>query len=52
LACLSYNYVTPVKLQDGREDVLKRGVPGKEIHTEIAALGEYAGIYSTPNIFL
>lgn len=40
---LSYNYVAPVRLADGREAVLKLGVPRDEIRTEIEALRIYDG---------
>jgi len=40
---LSYNYVTPVKVQDGTEAVLKLGVPSAETHAEIETLREFAG---------
>lgn len=40
---LSYNYVMPALRSDGSEAVLKLGVPGRELQTEIAALEYYAG---------
>lgn len=40
---LSYNYVVPVVRADGTEAVLKLGVPGRELLTEMTALENYAG---------
>jgi streptomycin 6-kinase len=40
---LSFNYVAPATQADGREVVLKVGVPRQELNTEIAALQLYAG---------
>ncbi len=40
---LSYNYVAPVKTADGKEAVLKLGVPRNELITEIEALRLYDG---------
>jgi streptomycin 6-kinase len=40
---LSFNFVAPVIFADGKEAVLKMGVPSKEIDTEIAALNLYRG---------
>jgi streptomycin 6-kinase len=40
---LSYNYAAPVRLADGRQAVLKLGVPRNEILTEIEALRLYDG---------
>ncbi len=40
---LSYNYVTPVLLRDGREAVLKLGVPHREARSEMEALAFYGG---------
>ncbi len=40
---LSYNYVAPARRADGREVVLKLGVPQRELWTEIDALRLYAG---------
>ena len=40
---LSINYVTPAKMSNGREVVIKLGVPSKEIGAEIAALSHFAG---------
>jgi streptomycin 6-kinase len=38
---LSYNYVAPVRMEDGTEAVIKLGVPSKEITTELTALRLY-----------
>lgn len=43
LVPLSYNYVTPATRGDGREVILKVGVPHPELRTEIAALRLYDG---------
>lgn len=40
---LSYNYVAPALLADGRELMLKLGVPRPELSHEIAALQQYDG---------
>ncbi len=40
---LSYNFVVPVRLEDGREAVLKLGIPNPELVSEIEALRIYAG---------
>ncbi len=40
---LSFNYVCPAVRSDGREVVLKLGVPERELLTEIEALGLYGG---------
>jgi len=40
---LSYNYVAPAVRANGREVVLKAGVPNPELLTEIAALRHYDG---------
>jgi streptomycin 6-kinase len=40
---LSYNYVTPATRTDGTAVVLKLGVPGSVIDTEMAALRHYDG---------
>lgn len=40
---LSYNYVAPATRANGTAVVLKLGVPGSVIETEIAALRHYAG---------
>ncbi|MGE5602293.1 MAG: aminoglycoside phosphotransferase family protein [Nitrososphaerales archaeon] len=40
---LSYNYVAPGILTDGREVVVKLGVPNPELTTEIEALRRYDG---------
>jgi streptomycin 6-kinase len=40
---LSYNYVAPVMCADGREAVLKAGVPHRLLRNEIAALRHYDG---------
>lgn len=40
---LSYNYVAPATMGDGREVVLKLGVPCDELVTEIEALRLYGG---------
>lgn len=40
---LSYNYVAPATTNDGREVVLKLGIPREEIVTEIEALRLYDG---------
>lgn len=40
---LSYNYVAPATANDGREVVLKLGVPREELVTEIEALRLYGG---------
>ncbi|HMA33266.1 MAG TPA: aminoglycoside phosphotransferase family protein [Chloroflexia bacterium] len=40
---LSYNYVAPATRADGTPVVLKVGVPGRELLTEIAALQLYEG---------
>ena len=40
---LSYNYVAPAVDEQGREVILKLGVPDKETITEIAALNHYGG---------
>ena len=40
---LSYNYVGPAVRADGTEVVLKLGVPGKEIASEVEALRAYDG---------
>lgn len=40
---LSYNFVAPVVLQDGRNAVLKLGVPGVEWQRELAAIQVFAG---------
>lgn len=42
-AQLSYNYVAPATLADGRKIVLKLGVPRDELTTEIEALRLYNG---------
>jgi streptomycin 6-kinase len=42
-ADLTYNYVAPAFTADGREVVLKLGVPTLELRTEIAALRHYDG---------
>ena len=42
-AGLSYNYVAPARMPDGREIVLKLGVPCDELTTEIEALRLYDG---------
>lgn len=42
-ANLTYNYVAPAATADGREVVLKLGVPTPELRTEIAALRHYDG---------
>jgi streptomycin 6-kinase len=42
-ANLSYNYVAPATTRDGREVVLKLGVPRDELLTEIEALRLYGG---------
>ncbi|WP_240762981.1 aminoglycoside phosphotransferase family protein [Paenibacillus thalictri] len=40
---LSYNFVAPVRFQDGRPAVIKLGVPSGEIHLEVTALRHYNG---------
>lgn len=40
---LSYNYVTPALLPDGREVVLKMGPPNDELASEMIALGWWNG---------
>ncbi|MFS0557757.1 aminoglycoside phosphotransferase family protein [Brevibacillus sp. 179-C9.3 HS] len=40
---LSYNFVAPVVMQDGRNAVLKLGVPGVEWQRELAAIRNFAG---------
>jgi streptomycin 6-kinase len=40
---LSYNYVAPATLADGREAILKLGVPNRELTAEIEALRCYDG---------
>jgi streptomycin 6-kinase len=40
---LSYNYVASARTSDGREVVLKIGVPNRELTSEIEALKWYAG---------
>ena len=42
-ADLSYNYVAPAKFEDGREIVLKLGVPRSELLTESEAVRHYNG---------
>jgi len=42
-AGLSYNYAAPAVRADHEEVVLKAGFPGRELKTEIAALGCYRG---------
>ena len=41
---LSFNYVTAARRADGSAVVLKLGVPGREWHTEAAALRLYGGV--------
>lgn len=43
VAALSYNFVAAVTLRDGREAILKIGVPNPELTTEIQALRCYQG---------
>jgi streptomycin 6-kinase len=40
---LSYNYVAPVRRKDGRQAVIKLGVPNPELNAEIEALRIYDG---------
>ncbi|GEC90642.1 aminoglycoside phosphotransferase family protein [Brevibacillus brevis] len=40
---LSYNFVAPVVLQDGRNAVLKLGLPGVEWQRELAVIRAFAG---------
>ncbi|CAI8881801.1 streptomycin 6-kinase [Brevibacillus sp. IT-7CA2] len=40
---LSYNFVAPVVFQDGRNAVLKLGVPGQDWQRELAAIRAFAG---------
>lgn len=40
---LSYNFAAPATYADGREVVVKIGVPNRELYTEIAALRLYNG---------
>lgn len=40
---LSYNFVAPVVLEDGRSAVLKLGVPGLDWQRELAAIRAFAG---------
>lgn len=40
---LSFNFAAPVRLPDGREGVLKLGVPSKDFRSEAAALRQYGG---------
>ncbi|MED1800591.1 aminoglycoside phosphotransferase family protein [Brevibacillus porteri] len=40
---LSYNFVAPVVLQDGRNAVLKLGVPGLDWQRELTAIRAFAG---------
>lgn len=40
---LSYNYAAPAELADGTPAVLKLGVPGPELLSEMAALGHFGG---------
>ncbi|MGK5511463.1 hypothetical protein [Brevibacillus formosus] len=40
---LSYNFVAPVALQDGRNAVLKLGVPGQDLQRELAAIRAFTG---------
>ncbi|ASJ52219.1 kinase [Brevibacillus formosus] len=40
---LSYNFVAPVVLQDGRNAVLKLGVPGQDLQRELAAIRAFTG---------
>ncbi|OXM85316.1 aminoglycoside phosphotransferase family protein [Paenibacillus rigui] len=40
---LSFNFVAPVRFEDGREAVLKLSVPSKESVTELSALRLYQG---------
>ncbi len=42
-APLSYNYVAPARLSDGRDIVLKVGFPSRELITELEALRLYDG---------
>jgi streptomycin 6-kinase len=43
---LSYNVVAPAERADGTPVILKLGVPGRELGTEIAALRHFAGVGS------
>lgn len=41
---LSFNFVAPVKFQDGKQGVLKLCIPGRECSSEIKALKVYDGV--------